>query len=281
MINEGLIKVPSVMFNTIYTDLKELIIGRLLAYYEDEIKGLSDEDIDILLDDITEYVNKFKKQYRHSDYTVTKYNKKYVFGKEGLTIPNYPNPPDKIELDVKISFNNKKRSASFVEVSPTKAIIKYNCTTHFKLAGIGANDNPVYTFERKNFDADLRQLKPSIRHELMHLVQILYIEKEQSTPMVVDYYDGDEIDIVKYLKSDIEFSPYLQSEIGKFMDAVYYDGISNSELKAAIREFVSIDYNIIRSSAYFNVLKNYAPTKYKKAVKIFFTEVQDRIKKGA
>lgn len=282
MINEGLIRVPKTVLDTLYSTASELMIGRLMSYYKDTTKDLTDEDIDILLDDLRDYVKTFKGNYKDVDYTKESFHKEYLFGKDALIIPSYPAPPNSILLSFSITFNNNKSSASFLEKGNNKALIQYNAQTHFRVMGKTETGEEVYTFNKNAFQRDLKSLKGAIRHELMHMVQLLYIEKEMSSQMQVDYYDSnDEVDIIKYFKSDIEFNPYLQSEISKFMNDFYYSGIETNKLKSLMREFISIDYNMGRTSAYFNILKNNSPKKYKKAVKIFFTEVQDIIKKGA
>lgn len=290
---EGLIKVPNSILETVLVEVNGLIYGRITDFLTKESKKHTEEEMDIFHEDVIEFVRNNKHLYTTSyDFEETEYELGIELTPEQLHIDGYPKPniQGKSILLVDISFNNKSFGGS-IQFAKDFSLVKLNIKLreHFvKLSGRDANGEIVYSTNIYSIKNDLKDIPALIKHELMHFVQYIYFNpniKKDSGRFAVNYYKKDEkgdydlnnVDHDKYFTSNVEFNPYLQSEIEDFRQRYYVkDNLPLTYFN--IQEYIGIPpkdkkpigYKPVMASEYFKTLRAKAPTKFKKAAKIFF-----------
>lgn len=288
---EGLIKVPDSLLELVAKEVVGLIYGRLINYLTIAKESYSDEEMDVFFEHEVEFVRNNNHLYTYSyDYLEKKFELEIELTKHDLYIEGYPKPvSDSIELLVDITCDTDAIGAS-IQFGKGFNFVKLNIDLrkHFhKLKGETAEGKEIYSSKLSNIKSDLKDIKALIKHELMHFVQYIYFNPQTNKGNVykVNYYNKDkdgninmnDVDFDKYFTSEVEFNPYLQSEIERFRKRYYIpDNLSLTYFN--IQEFIGLPrkdekptgYTPVVVSDYFKTLRRKSPTKFKKAAKIFF-----------
>lgn len=274
---EGLIKVPVESRNTIIEAIKGIIKGRFKYYHDEIIKEhpIDSEEYEMFYEDDGELFKYFKTF--DSEYVID-YKENDILFEYGISenIKGYPKLPEKVKLIVRLEFNNNKRSAYYTKVSDNgeeKYLIHLDFTEHYENLGKSPNGEEVWSANVNNIKADYKECEHMFHHELMHLVQDNYLKKGN---FKVDYLDKDDrIDYDKYFTSEIEFSPMLHSKIQRFL--LSSEGKDKKEILKNFKEYVSLNSGN-NSDIFFIKLKQNKPSMYKKALKIFLSEIEELLK---